>query len=567
MSLTKVSYSMITGASANVLDFGAVGDGTTNDSAAIQAAINSGASQIVYPKGTFLATNLTLVSDQRHIGEGATLLKPVDGFNLFSGVSVAEVEFNGLRFQSTDIDAHCISLQGTLSPASCCEDIKVLNCSVYGGIQLFATYQPAGTSYSTITDAMLAKNILVADNRCVGTNAAKTSGGIGAIAFYYAKDWIAQGNYVESFQHGITWWGGDATPNTGDGLLANTRKCYNGVINGNISRNMGGGGIWGAMGRQMAISGNTVRDCADVGIDLEGCLDSIVSGNYVQDCNNGCLVTYNLMYGVVFSGNECVSTVAGRNIVMHNIGGVSTQAGIEQSRDLVLDGNTFRCVEPTAVCSVTGGFIQNLIFTNNTLLNCVVSYTDDQYGGVRFDTFDGNKFTFDNTILTVMKVLESSNAHAGSVIRNNTFQTYANQQSNTVCIYQSSYSFATGESHEISGNSFTTYGGIFWDFNINCISDQTLPGSVAIQYQILNNRFAATNNFTRSATGNMRLVGNIDHLCRPVPKYTLPSTAPSGTWNAGQIAYVETPASAGYIGAVCTVDGTPGTWYTFGLIS
>jgi|GEM_PF-2266632 len=567
MSLTKVSYSMITGASANVLDFGAVGDGTTNDSAAIQAAINSGASQIVYPKGTFLATNLTLVSDQRHIGEGATLLKPVDGFNLFSGVSVAEVEFNGLRFQSTDIDAHCISLQGTLSPASCCEDIKVLNCSVYGGIQLFATYQPAGTSYSTITDAMLAKNILVADNRCTGTNAAKTSGGIGAIAFYYAKDWIAQGNYVESFQHGITWWGGDATPNTGDGLLANTRKCYNGVINGNISRNMGGGGIWGAMGRQMAISGNTVRDCADVGIDLEGCLDSIVSGNYVQDCNNGCLVTYNLMYGVVFSGNECVSTVAGRNIVMHNIGGVSTQAGIEQSRDLVLDGNTFRCVEPTAVCSVTGGFIQNLIFTNNTLLNCVVSYTDDQYGGVRFDTFDGNKFTFDNTILTVMKVLESSNAHAGSVIRNNTFQTYANQQSNTVCIYQSSYSFATGESHEISGNSFTTYGGIFWDFNINCISDQTLPGSVAIQYQILNNRFAATNNFTRSATGNMRLVGNIDHLCRPVPKYTLPSTAPSGTWNAGQIAYVETPASAGYIGAVCTVDGTPGTWYTFGLIS
>jgi hypothetical protein len=38
MSLTKVTYSMIVGAPANVRDFGAVGDGVTNDAAAIQAA-------------------------------------------------------------------------------------------------------------------------------------------------------------------------------------------------------------------------------------------------------------------------------------------------------------------------------------------------------------------------------------------------------------------------------------------------------------------------------------------------------------------------------------------------
>ena len=42
MALTKVSYSMINGAPANPLDFGAIGDGVADDTAAIQAVLNTG---------------------------------------------------------------------------------------------------------------------------------------------------------------------------------------------------------------------------------------------------------------------------------------------------------------------------------------------------------------------------------------------------------------------------------------------------------------------------------------------------------------------------------------------
>lgn len=60
MSLTKVSYAMIDGAVINVKDFGAVGDGVTDDTAAIQAAIDAANGGTVYvPAGTY-KTSATL---------------------------------------------------------------------------------------------------------------------------------------------------------------------------------------------------------------------------------------------------------------------------------------------------------------------------------------------------------------------------------------------------------------------------------------------------------------------------------------------------------------------------
>jgi len=95
MALTKVSYSMIDGAPFNVYDYGAVGDGIADDTAAIEAAIAAAAmpvggqtgAVVYFPTGTYLI-NKTIVLPNRVGLQGANgrgvVIKPhstfTDGF-------------------------------------------------------------------------------------------------------------------------------------------------------------------------------------------------------------------------------------------------------------------------------------------------------------------------------------------------------------------------------------------------------------------------------------------------------------------------------------------------------
>lgn len=74
MSLTKVSYSMINGSPFNVLDFGAVGDGVANDTAAIQNALNAahdaGGHAVYVPAGIYSVTQLKMRNHTALYGDG-----------------------------------------------------------------------------------------------------------------------------------------------------------------------------------------------------------------------------------------------------------------------------------------------------------------------------------------------------------------------------------------------------------------------------------------------------------------------------------------------------------------
>lgn len=68
MSLTKVTYTMIEGAPINVLDYGAVGDGVTDDTAAIQAAVNAGKNVVLPPASSnYLVTGSIALQNGQNI--------------------------------------------------------------------------------------------------------------------------------------------------------------------------------------------------------------------------------------------------------------------------------------------------------------------------------------------------------------------------------------------------------------------------------------------------------------------------------------------------------------------
>lgn len=122
MSLTKVTYAMIQGAQANVLDYGASPDATAaENAAAFTAAIATGKTVFV-PDGEYLLNPIAILNGTNIVGESVsgTILKvqgssPIiswdydtNGNNVLFGFLLSNITFNTTDFSS----AACIDLIG-----------------------------------------------------------------------------------------------------------------------------------------------------------------------------------------------------------------------------------------------------------------------------------------------------------------------------------------------------------------------------------------------------------------------------------------------------------------------
>lgn len=104
MSLTKVSYSMITGTPVNVLDYGAVGNGVANDYAAIVAArdaARSSGNALYFPQGTYaFATTIDFGADfEEVIFDNGVILKYTGsgnyGITFDAGPNPSDLSYGG----------------------------------------------------------------------------------------------------------------------------------------------------------------------------------------------------------------------------------------------------------------------------------------------------------------------------------------------------------------------------------------------------------------------------------------------------------------------------------------
>lgn len=127
----------------SVKDFGAKGDGVTDDTAAIQAALNAGGGRTVwFPSGTYLVSEtLQIPHDNCTIqGYGASLtLSEYDSAEGTSGViGLKAVGVSGISIFGIDFKKFCVGIRILLSekgsdyPATesnCISNIRVQNCS------------------------------------------------------------------------------------------------------------------------------------------------------------------------------------------------------------------------------------------------------------------------------------------------------------------------------------------------------------------------------------------------------------------------------------------------------
>jgi hypothetical protein len=155
MSLTKVSYSMITGTPVNVMDFGAVGDGTTSDTIAINAAeayAYANGNILLFPSGKTFAYSGTFTSRVSISGYGSTLkqlatTESLVGFVYYDDVDdvfVQGISIDGnstrrpLFFQTcNNVEVHDVTVKDALFGGIAFYDgayIKVSNCTVDGVI-------------------------------------------------------------------------------------------------------------------------------------------------------------------------------------------------------------------------------------------------------------------------------------------------------------------------------------------------------------------------------------------------------------------------------------------------
>jgi hypothetical protein len=513
MSLTKVTYSMITGAPVNVLDFGADNTGAIDAGPAIQTALNSGAAVVVFPPGIYkietkcICTNTAL---KRIEGYGATIRAAISG-------SVNSYMFD---FGSNSVLASMVGFTFDSSAPATTVTIPWWNGTFTYSYQIYQSgvYLPDGSTIEDCTFKQLETALYIGtysdfpyDRKTKVLNCRFEQNLVTSTC-------ISCG-FVE-YSGNTAYFGSEVT----------FPSCRNVIITNNMmflpntpSINVGGSA---ALPGSYAIISNNIafgRDpiVVEVGFD-----------------------------NVTITGNQCFLMEG----IPQGVGiGVTTNTDGQAVNRVLIANNTISLfADPDTL--VTQYAIGIYIDINIDVICKDISISDNLIigpgNGIIVDGFDATPriegLTINNNTIRDIRI-------RGIIVGNaDRVQISNNKLNSNTAVLTTDGIFLNSVVRVDLVNNITE------DFLTNHYYFTGVQSDVILDNPLHN---AASESLL---WGFGTVTGNL--VCRNVV-FPTGATPALGTWAQGSFVINPLPASAGYFGATCTVSGTPGTWRTYGLIS
>lgn len=338
----------------NVKDYGAKGDGTTNDTTAVQAAMDAattaGGGEVAFPRGTYMVNGLTVNGDNltlRGVGRTASIIKTRTASTAGKLVDASWRKHLTVTDLGFDGSSHATTLSGIYNAAAGFDKyLTVTRCR-------FANFMPSNTSNTqgaiyawhasevTVTDCEFVdcgRAINLDDpTRCtVIGNHITSPGNVMATGILVRAGAMVQGkvtiasNYVHGAKHDPSGFGTE-------GHAIAVLQARDTKIIGNTCLSSGRGVLISTNAFGAVVEGNVCNGNTDAGIRIEPSIDAstTVGSNAPRGCTVVGNVTHNnLAQGITIS-YAAASTVA--NNLTHDNG--ADGIAIDSDRVLCI-GNT-----------------------------------------------------------------------------------------------------------------------------------------------------------------------------------------------------------------------------------
>lgn len=400
MSLTKASFSMITGTYTNVKDFGATGDGLTNDASAVQAALTAATGLVLFiPPGSYkLASGVTVPAGTTIMGYGATLnfstAGDVAGLTLASNVKVFGLTLVGPTTGTYAVGSYGMHCYGTAGASPTYITGPTIEDCVISG------FSYSGIFMSYINVGKIARNKV-------------TNCGYSAIQGVSCNRLDIEDNYISTITPGTSGNAYGIAVDRNSGTLAAEPRSYQCKITGNrIDSITVWEGIDTHAGDSFLIANNTITNCKrpivitssqnESAVEAFGPKNIVIDGNVINGMSTGS--------GITLDGiNDAITDYAENCVISNNViwgGGISgdvLEGAIKTyaTKGLVISGNALYNSQVNGInvykdnfgFSVTGNTIYNPQDASNAVDSSCIALLQANNSGY----IGGNTFIYDSS--------------------------------------------------------------------------------------------------------------------------------------------------------------------------